>query len=147
MLRYATVYLHIPQLTEACQAPRLDANVSIPYIPEQVILHTKVAECILQFIDQIYQVLIHFNALERDNNRKRRLTQSKASTRWKGTPFGNSVVQFVLVVFKWRRIGSYNGCQSRLLSTFLLKSPFFAITIKADAFVFKLLDLRLFKVN
>ena len=32
---------------------------------EHVILHTKIAECILQFIDEIYQVLVHFCALDR----------------------------------------------------------------------------------
>jgi hypothetical protein len=50
----------------------------IPYILELVILHTKIAECILQFIDEIYQVLVHIYALERYSNRER------SSTRWFG---------------------------------------------------------------
>ena len=42
-----------------------------------VILHTKIAECILQLIDKIYQVLVHFCAFDRYSNRER-------STRWFG---------------------------------------------------------------
>lgn len=68
-------------------------NVSIPYTREHVILHTKIAECILKSIDEIYQVLVHFQALD---------IYSRSSTRWFGyqwvrvgsrdlTPFGNCI--------------------------------------------------------
>ena len=69
------------------------ANVSFfPYVLEHIILHTKIAERILQFIDEIYQLLVHFYAFDRYRNRER------SSTRWFGlvrvesrdlTPFGN----------------------------------------------------------
>jgi hypothetical protein len=58
-------------------SPPSKKKVSIPYILEHVIDHTKIAERILQFIDEIYQVLVHFYALDRYSNRER-------STGWFG---------------------------------------------------------------
>ena len=39
-----------------------------------LLIHTKIVECILQFIDEIYQVLVHCNALDRYSNRERSST-------------------------------------------------------------------------
>ena len=70
-------------------------NVKILYIVELVILHTKIAERILQFIDEIYQVLVHLYALDRYSNRERSSTlDGLGSTRWK--PWLDSIRQLYL---------------------------------------------------
>ena len=35
--------------------------LAIPHtLLSKLMLHTKIAECVLQFIDEIYQILVHF---------------------------------------------------------------------------------------
>ena len=60
-------------------------------------LHTKIAECVLQFIDEIYEVLVHFYALDRYSKRKR----STRRFEWyalKAVDWLHLVTIFVLVV-------------------------------------------------
>lgn len=95
-------------------------NVSILNILELVILQTKIAECILKFIDEIYQVLVHFYALDRFSNRERFVNSMVWVVRVGSrdlTPFGNCICSCCFPSLAPVELASTLGTHSGFLCT------------------------------
>ena len=67
MILHWTRYTYHNQLRHV-KLPAL-INISIPRIPKYVILHTEIAECVLQLINEVYQVLVHFDRCSSTSDR------------------------------------------------------------------------------